>query len=166
MADKIQTDGQQVNLTFRQFLGQTMIYVDNVTRKFTSEITYQGNACWYQLVCILDCLIPGIYLDCPSVCPIRYSWEPELHPGCVHVGIPTPPDLSVLPHCLDHVMPGTIRGKMNRLSVYSYLTRFPYGHARSGRLFKSLPEKIGNPLHIQSEVADKTRNTHGRTHRQ
>ncbi len=48
---------------------------------------------------------------------------------------------------------------MNRLSVYSYLTRFSYGHARSGKLFKSLPEKIGNLLHIQSEVADKTRNT-------
>ena len=39
--------------------------------------------------------------------------------------------------------------KMNRLSVYSYLTRFSYGHSRFGRLFKSLPEKIGNPLHTR-----------------
>ncbi len=25
--------------------------------------------------------------------------------------------------------------EMNRLAVYSYLTQFAYGHARSGRLF-------------------------------
>ncbi len=30
---------------------------------------------------------------------------------------------------------------MNRLAVYSYLTRYPYGHARCGRLFtEPLPE--------------------------
>ena len=27
------------------------------------------------------------------------------------------------------------KAKMNRLAVYSYLTRYPYGHSCSGRLF-------------------------------
>ncbi len=57
----------------------------------------------------------------------------------------------------ERIEPPVAQEKINRLAVYSYLTRYAHGHAEFGRLCtENLPEKSREPIAWQQEVSDKT----------